>query len=156
MLETAQKEWNQYDTIFITKCENNGFILKLKSLAHDEEMQMQMITLHGNQVALVGVYGRSKKYSRHRLLGYILLYVGNPWIHTHTWYVGVAYSDKDDVRKKDPTPIAMDENIRFYKAGIDVYDYLLVYKGKKREHDEAGFSDGAAHLETAGQWKDGL
>jgi len=74
----------------------------------------------------------------------------------HTWFIGVFYSEDEDIRRKEPVPIAADDNIRLYKAGIGQHDYLWCYKAKTREHDEAGFSDGATHLETSGQWKDGL
>ena len=130
--------------------------MKLKGLAHDEEMVTKTIKQHGDTVSLLGVYGRSAKFSRERLLGYILMFVGTPVIHAYPWYVAICYTDKKDVRRKDPAPIATDDNMRLYKAGIGVCDYLLVYKGKTRAHDEAGFSDGATHLETADNWRDGL
>lgn len=105
---------------------------------------------------MVHVYGRSKRFTRERLLGYIILYNGNPVIHAHTWYTGIAYSEKDDVRRKYPLPICTDQNVRMYAAGIGKFDYLFCYKAKTREHDEAGYSDGATHLSTADQWRDGL
>jgi len=156
VLRTAVEQWNLYESAFITRCGDHGFVLKLKSIAHDEQPHHEVIKQHGDRVSLVGVYGKAAKFSRERLLGYILLYVGTPIIHLHTWYLAIAYSDADDIRRKDPVPIAADDNIRLWKAGIGECDYHLVYKGKTKEHDEAGFSDGATHLETAGQWKDGL
>jgi len=155
-LGTALADWNLYDSTFMTKCGNHVFVLKLKSVAYDEEPHHQVIKQHGNQVSLIGVYGKSAKFSRERLLGYILLYVGTPIVHMHTWYVAICYSEESDVRRKDPALIATDDNIRLFKAGIGKCDYLFSYKSKTREHDEAGFSDGATHIETAGSWKDGL
>ncbi len=131
-------------------------MLKLKSLAHDEELSTRTIQQHGDTISIVGVYGKAPNFQRERLLGYIVLYVGTPYVHSHPWYVGIAYSGEDDVKRKDPTPLIADDNIRFYKAGIGVYDYLLCYKARTREHDEAGFSDGATHLQTKDDWKDGL
>lgn len=132
-------------------------MLKLKSLAHDEELSTRTIKQHGDTVSLTGVYGKAPNFQRERLLGYILLYVGKPTaIHLHPWYVMVAYSAKNDVRRKDPDVLYADDTIRFFKAGIGVPDYFFVYKARTQEHDEAGFSDGATHLETAGAWKDGI
>ncbi len=119
-------------------------------------MITKTIKQHGDTVSLLGVYGRSVKFDRERLLGYLLLFIGTPIIHAYTWFVALMYTDEDDVRRKDPDPIATDDHIRLYKAGIGTCDYLLVYKAKTRAHDEAGFSDGATHLETADNWRDGL
>jgi hypothetical protein len=157
ILEQSIKQWNLYKDTFIIKCGSNGLVLKLLPIAHDEEPYVQIVKQHGNRISLVGMYGRSERFARERLLGYILLYSGNPQaLHVHTWFAYIGYSDKDDIRRKDPKPIAADDNIRLFTAGIGQVDYFWCYKAKTREHDEAGFSDGAAHLETSGQWKDGL
>lgn len=145
-----------YENTFVTKCGDHGLVLKLKTIAHDEEPHTQVLRQHGDRISLVGVYGKAAKFSRERLLGYIFLYVGTPIIHLHTWFVAICYSEEADIRRKDPALIATDDNIRLYKTGIGECDYLFCYKGKTKEHDEAGFSDGATHLETSGQWKDGL
>jgi len=138
------------------KCGDNGFVLKLKTLAHDEELNTKTLQQHGDIISLIGVYGKAPNFQRERLLGYILLYIGTPVIHSHPWYLGICYSGEDDIRRKDPTPLLSDDNVRFFKVGIGVFDYLLTYKARTKEHDEAGFSDGATHLETAADWKDGL
>lgn len=119
-------------------------------------MRVKILRQHGRAIALVGVYGKSQRHARERLLGYILAFVGNPLVHANTWYVHLSYSDKDDIGRKWPEPIKSDKYIRLYAAGVGKFDYHFCYKGKTREHDELGFSDAATHRETADQWKDGL
>lgn len=141
----------------MTLCDEHSFVLKVKHLAHDEKIHTKVWTQHGNNISLLRVYGISDKFGRERLLGYILLHAGVPTaVHAHTWYVSIAYSDEDDIRRKDPEPLKSDDHVRLYKGGIGKFDYLFCYKARTKEHDEAGYSDGATHLETADQWRDGL
>lgn len=155
-MNRVTKDWEQYESFFVNSCDDKAFVLKLKSLAHDETIHTTIWVQHGNNITVVQAYGRSKRFERKRLLGYIILYTGNPTLHKHTWYTGIAYSKEDDIRRKYPQPICTDQNVRLYAAGIGKFDYHFVYKAKTREHDEAGFSDGATHLSTADQWRDGL
>lgn len=119
-------------------------------------MRTKTIRQHGDVISLVGVYGKSSRFDRERLLGYILLFVGNPIVHAYTWYVTLCYSDEENVCRKDLDPILTDDNIRLLKVGIGACDYMFLYKSKTKKHDESGFSDGAAHLMTADNWKDGI
>ncbi len=126
------------------------------SVAQDEVVETRVIKQHSGAVSLVGVYGNSENRQRERLLGYILLHAGTPRTHLHTWYMGIAFTAKDDIRRKDPSPLYTDNTIRFWKVGIGTCDYYLCLRGHSEKHDEAGLSDGAAHLNTKDQWKDGL
>lgn len=117
---------------------------------------MTILRQHGKSIALIGVYGRSSRHSRERLLGYILVHVGTPFVHANTWYVYLAYSGEHEINHKEAEPIKSDKHIRLFAGGIGKFDYLFVYKAKTREHDELGFSDAATHRDTADQWRDGL
>ena len=147
--------WNLYEDGFIAQCEEGAaYVLKLKSVTHDESLHTQDLRQHGGNISFLGVYGRAKR--RERLLGYILLYTGDPVVHATSWYVNLAYSDKDDIRRKNAELIKHDSNIRLFVAGIGAFDYLFCLKARTKEHDDMDMSDAAAHRESADQWRDGL
>lgn len=148
-------QWNLYEDGFLSRCdEHQGYVLKLRSVTHDETLHTQDLRQHGGNISLLGVYGRAKR--RERLLGYILLYTGDPWVKPCSWYCGIFYSDETDVRRKQPELIKADQNIRLYVAGLGKFDYLFCMKSRTREHDELDTSDAAVHRETADHWRDGL
>ena len=158
-LENTKKlaitEWNLYDPHFITKCGENGYVIKLKQRTHDEEIFYQNLAQHGGLISLEGVYSKSKQHQRERNIGYLLLHIGNPIVHANTWYMSLAYSDDLDIRIKNPIPIKMDRFMILYAAGLEQFDYLWCYRGRTREHDDTG-SDASAHREARDHWKDGL
>jgi hypothetical protein len=58
------------------------------------------------------------------LLGYILLYTGDPLVHPTSWYCSFAYSGEEETKRKQPEVIKADQNIRLFVAGIGQFDYL--------------------------------
>lgn len=149
------ENWNLYEDGFVSQCDDGpGYVLKLKPVTHDETLHTQDLRQHGGNVSLLGIYGRARR--RERLLGYVLLYTGDPTIHASSWYVALAYSGRDDIRRKNPELIKADANIRLFVAGIGDFDYLFCLKSRTKEHDDADMSDSAAHREAADQWRDGL
>ena len=124
-------------------------------MGHNEQLRTEVLTEREN-VILYQVIGYHKRKSHKRLLGYCFLYLGNPIIHYHTWYLGVAYSPAEHTGHKDWSVLYADSSIRLVQAGIGDIDYFLTYRGKTDEHDKRGLSDGAVRMATRKIWKDGL
>lgn len=148
-------QWNLYEDNFLSRCDDHqAFVLKLKPVTHDESLHTQDLRQHGGNISLLGVYARAQR--RERLLGYILLYTGDPLVHPTSWYCSFAYSEEAETKRKQPELIKADQNIRLFVAGIGKFDYLFCMKSRTRDHDELDASDSAVHRETADHWRDGL
>ncbi len=135
-------------------------MLRLNSLLYGEEPVIKNLVQHGS-LRLLGVLGRSRR-QRERRLGYILEFSGNPIVHSYTWFVALAYTDAEDVRRKQLLFLYNDENIRLARAGIGVekdgiqaFDYWIGYRDKNQHRNEEGAS-GSVAIHTAGGWRDGL
>ena len=127
----------------------------MQSLGHDEEFRTEVLVEREN-VILYEVVGYNKRKGRKRSLGYCFLYLGNPYVHDHTWYLAVCYSPEDKIGHKDWIVLYADHSVRLVRVGMGDFDYMFAYRGKTTYHDEQGFSDGAVRLKTAAEWKDGL
>lgn len=130
----------------------NCYALKIHNLSFNEEYKCQFL-IERDKVMLIGIYGDSKEFDRLRYLGTILLFIGEPLVHSYPLYVVVAYSDPTDVRRKEPKLIYSDEFVRFLRAGIGSFDYMLCYRNRRPFHDEIGQSDGAAYKQALDVWK---
>jgi hypothetical protein len=140
------------DPDFITRVGEATFVLKLKNLGFNEEFKLTALECR-TKVALIGIWGHAKELNRDRQLGTVLLYTGNPFIHEYTYYVGIAYSAPDDVRKREPKLIYSDDTVRLYRAGVGVMDYFFAYRNRMPMHDRIGKSDGAAYQKILDIWK---
>lgn len=121
------------------KIDDGCYALQLLKLGHNEELRTEILAEREN-IILYDVLGYTKKKNHKRSLGYCFLYLGNPIVHDHTWYCGVAYSDPKKTGQKDWSVLHADQSIRLVQAGIGDIDYLLTYRGKTESHDERGFT----------------
>jgi hypothetical protein len=158
-LDTIISSWKLWDEEFIQKADEGSYVLKLKSEAFDEKIQIRTLVEHS--ACLLGeVLGISTRSGKERPLGYCFLYWNiddqDPTVHWHTWYVAVCFSDPTHIGRKDMMPLYTDKQVLLLRIGMGRFDYHFLYRRKTRDHDRAGYSSGAAHLATVDHWKDGL
>jgi hypothetical protein len=145
-------EWENIENDIITDTGEHTFSLKMKNLGFNEIFKLKFLEVR-EKIALVGVFGHAKDLGRDRILGNILLYTGEPYIHQYPFYLGVAYSEPTDVRRKEPKLIYEDEHVRLFRAGVGTIDYFFAYRNRMPMHDEIGRSDGAAYKKILDIWK---
>lgn len=107
-------------------------------------------------VALIGVFGIEPELDRKRLLGYLFLFIGSPFIHPYTFFLILSYSDSEAIGAKQPTLIYCDKNLHMFKFGIGEIDYFFGYRDRRKEHDQEGTSSGSMHAGTSKAWRDGM
>lgn len=147
--------WNVLDQKFIINITPNVYGLKLFNPGFDEVWKLEPL-LERRKLVLIGVYGIEKDLERKKLLGYLILFIGEPHIHDYTFYLVLSFSDKDDIGNKKPVLVYCDKSLYLYRVGIGEADYLIGYRDRQKEHDDVGVSSGAMHNVMADAWRDGM
>lgn len=154
-VQECLSRWQKLDAEFFSPVNNYCIALKLFNPAFDEKFIIEPF-VERNKVLLLGVYGREDELKRDRLLGYIVLYVGNPALCLYTFYAALSYSDKTNLGIKMPRLLYKDKSLLMFKFGIKDIDYLVGYREKSKEtHDLENTSSSSMHTEMADAWKDG-
>jgi len=155
LIKECLDNWEWLEEKFLSKIEKGCYAFRLQPVGHGEEFRVKVLAEKEN-IILYGVYGYNSKKGTDRQIGYCFIYLKNPFVHDHTWYCAVCYSDPEAISQKDWRVIYTDDQVRLTQIGIGQFEYLFAYRRKTDYHDEQGYSDGAVRLETADNWKDGL
>jgi len=147
-----ERDWaGMYSHIF-TALGRHAIALRFKNFVSNERPKLLTLCEH-HQINLMGVYGEGA--DRERLVGYCLLFSGAPTIHHYTRYLGVSYSEVQDIRGRQLKMLYDDDDVRLARMGMGVFDYLLVCRKLTEEQLEIDAPDHAAYHMFKHSWKDG-
>jgi hypothetical protein len=153
LIDLIDRDWQQAHKLIVTPLGNRAYFLKVKGLVSGEKPQLFSLREHDNITLFnVASYGTRKD----RDLGYVLLFSGAPFVHHHTRYVALSYSEAEDVRTRQMKVIYDDDYVRLTRFGIQVFGYLLTCRKRTQEQLNVDVADHVAANMFANAWRDGI
>lgn len=153
IISLIERDWQLAHDLIVTPLGNRAYFLKVKGFVSNESPQLFTLREHDN-ITLFSVSGCGSVKDRD--LGYVLLFGGAPFVHHHTRYVALSYSEAEDVRTRQMKVIYDDDYIRLTRFGIQVFGYLLTCRKRTQEQLNVDVADHVAANLFANAWRDGF
>jgi hypothetical protein len=130
---------------------SSAYVMKEKMFIEQEKPHLVSLHEHEN-VMLFGVNGQVK--GRNRLVGYALIFSGAPFLHYYTRYIGLSYSDANEIKFRQMQVLYDDPTVRLLRFGIGVFDYLWEVRHRVPEQHQVPVADHAAYELYSKLWKE--
>jgi hypothetical protein len=153
LIDYIKHDWTEIHEYILTALGPHAFVIKTLDFVTNEQPKLMTLCDH-QQVILMGVYGDDS--GRERLVGYCLMFSGAPTLHYHSRYIGLSYSDAQDIRTRQMLVIFDDTITRLARFGLGTFDYLWACKKETDEQFTIEAADHAQHKQFSGSWRAGM